>query len=172
MLLPPEPHPKYCHTSPETKRLLCFPPTRCGHGMSSPCRPNVIPTPGSTRCAIMRAGSPATGPTVAWAIHAKPDGAGGWSVPAARASPPYHPRVAARCASWADRSELVRPLDAQPASCTLDRKAPVDHASRCHRSLPVGATRRAHPDRSALVALFGPRMPTSKSNPTRHARRA
>lgn len=113
----------------------------------------------------------AGGPAVAWAIHARSDGAGGWSV-----APHAHLLITTRVwrhdarhgqpvASWsgvAMRAELhSRWLEKLPPAM---RKA----AASPYR---VGVFTPAHPDCSRLAALFGPRAPVPAPPPARRSRR-
>lgn len=102
----------------------------------------------------------ASGPAIAWAIHAKPDGAGGWTVP-----PHAHLLITTRVwrhdarhgqtvASWSGPAMRGR-LHSQWL-LNLPQFMREAAVSPYH----VGSGTRAHPDCSKLAALFGSRAPT------------
>ncbi len=114
-------------------------------------------------------GIAAWGPAVAWAIHARADDTGGWSVP-----PHAHLLMTTRVwkhevrhgetvSSWsgpAMRERLhSRWLEKLPSSMRLAAASPYR----------VGTMTPAHPDCSRLMALFGPREP---AKPPRRAGRS
>lgn len=106
-------------------------------------------------------GIAANGPAVAWAIHAKADGMGGWSVP-----PHAHLLLTTRVwrhdarhgrsvASWCGSS-----MRSQLHARWLANLPTAMHPA-ARSAYRVGSTRAAHLDCSALVALFGPQRPVT-----------
>ena len=114
-------------------------------------------------------GIAAWGPAVAWAIHARADEAGGWSVP-----PHAHLLMTTRVwrhdvrhgetvGSWSGPAMRERLhsqwLEKLPSSMRVAAASPYR----------VGTMTPAHPDCSRLMALFGPREP---AKPPRRAGRS
>ncbi|MCI4652603.1 MobA/MobL family protein [Sphingomonas aquatilis] len=103
----------------------------------------------------------AHGPAVAWAIHAKPDGAGGWSVP-----PHAHLLITTRVWRHDARHGATVPSwcgPAMQARLHADWLARLPDAMRVAAMTPyrAGAYTPAHPDCAALIDLFS-------GEPSRH----
>ncbi len=109
------------------------------------------------------------GPVVAWAIHARGDGADGWAIPPhahlllTTRVWRHHARHGLPVASWsgaAMREHLhSRWLEKLPSPMRIAAASPYR----------VGVTTPAHPDCSRLAALFGAGVP---AKPPRQARRS
>lgn len=111
------------------------------------------------------------GPAVAWAIHAKADGAGGWAIP-----PHAHLLITTRvwrhdarhgCTvpTWCGRAMQAR----LHGEWLVVLPRPVQAAATSAYS--VGARTPAHPDCSALRALFDPAVPRPPRHRIRRTRR-
>jgi hypothetical protein len=113
----------------------------------------------------------AHGPAVAWAIHAKPDGDGGWCVP-----PHAHLVMTTRVWRHDARHGYTVPSwcgPAMQARLHADWLARLPDAMRAAATTPyrAGTYTPAHPDCGALAKLFGNTAPTTEKPIARRIRR-
>jgi hypothetical protein len=116
-------------------------------------------------------GIAAGGPAAAWAIHAKPDGAGGWAVP-----PHAHLLLTTRV--WRHDARHGQTVAGWSGPAMRSRlhgawmtTLPVSMREAATTGYRVGPVSPAHPDCSSLLALFGPRMPEQQQRKFSRSRR-